>query len=159
MRWSMWNTWHLLLSHSTLLISCFLCCLVTHLCLTLCGTMDCMQHSRLPCPSLSLGVCSNSCPLSRWCHPTISSSVTAFSSYPEYFPALGSFTMSRLFASGGHRIGASVSASVLSVSIQGWFPLELTGLISLLSKGLSRVFSSTVRGSTLTETTYPGQAP
>ena len=101
-----------------------------------------LQHASLPCPSLSPGVCSNSCPLSRWCHPTISSSVTPFSSCPQCFPASGSFPMSQLFAWGGHSIGASASASVLPMNIQGWFPLGFTGLI-LLSKGLSRVFSST----------------
>ena len=96
-----------------------------------------LQHARFPCPSLSLGVCSNSCPLSWWCHPTVSSSDAPFSSCP----ALGCFPVSQLFASGGQSIGAS--ASVLPVNIQGWVPLRLTGLISLLSKGLSRVFSST----------------
>ena len=85
--------------------------------------------------------CSNSCPLSQWCHPTISSSVATFSSCPQSFPASGSFPMSWLFTSGGQSIRAS--ASVLPVNIQGWFPLRLTGLISLLSKGLSRVFFST----------------
>ena len=90
------------------------------------------------CPSLSPGVCSNSCPLSEWCHPTISFSITPFSSCPQYFPASGSFSMSWLFASGGQNTGASV----LPVNIQGWFSLALTGLISLWSKGLSRVFSS-----------------
>ena len=98
-----------------------------------------LQHPRLPCPSLSLRVCSNSCPLSQWCLPIISSSVTRFSC-PQSFPALESFPM-RLFTSGGQNIGAL--ASVLPTNIQGWFPLELTGLISLLSKGISRVFSST----------------
>ena len=99
-----------------------------------------LQHSRLPCPSPSPGVCSNSCPLSWWCHPTISSPVIPFSC-PQYFPALGSFPVSQLFTSGGQSIGAL--ASVLPMNIHGWFPLGLTGLISLLSKGLSRVFSST----------------
>ena len=102
-----------------------------------------LQHSRLPCPSLSLGVCSNSCPLSRWCHPTISSSVTCFTFCPQYFPASGSFPMSHLFTSGGQSIGASASTSVLPMNIQGLFPLGWTGWISLLFKGLSRVFSST----------------
>ena len=88
-------------------------------------------------------VCSNSCPLSWWCHPTISSSITHFSSCPQPFPASGSFPKSWLFASGGKRIAALASASVLPMNIQNWFPLGLTGLISLLSKGLSRVFSST----------------
>ena len=101
-----------------------------------------LQHARLPCPSLPPRVCSNSCPLSQWCHPAMSSSVISFSSYPQSFPASGSFSMSQLFTSGGQSIGASASASVLSVNIQGWFPLALTGLI-LLSKGLLRVFSST----------------
>ena len=102
-----------------------------------------LQHARLPCPSLSPGVCSNSCPLSWWCHPEISSSVTHFSSCPQSFPASGSFPVSRLFTSGAQSVGASASASVLPVSIQGWFPLGWTGLISLQSKGLSRVFSNT----------------
>ena len=84
---------------------------------------------------------SNSCPLSRWCHPTISSSVTSFSSCPQSFPASGSFLMSQLFASGGQSIEASASASLLPMNFQGWFPLGLTGLI-LQSKGLSRVFSN-----------------
>ena len=96
-----------------------------------------LQHARLPCPSLSPRVCSNSCPLSRWCYPTISSSVTCFSSWLQSFP-LGSFPMSWLFASGGQSFGASASASVLPMNIQGWLPLGLTGLISVLSKGLSR---------------------
>ena len=88
-----------------------------------------------------LGVFSNSCPLSRWCHPTVSFSVAPFSSCPQSFPALGSFPMSQLFISGGQAIG--VSASVLPVNIQSWFPLGFISLISLLSKGLTRVFSST----------------
>ena len=104
-----------------------------------------LQHTRLLCPSLYPGVCSNSCSFSQWCHPTISSSVALFSSCPQSFPASGSFPVSQLLASGGQRIGASVSASVLTVNIQDWFPLELTGWISLLLKGLSRVFSSTIR--------------
>ena len=102
-----------------------------------------LQHARLPYPSLSPGVCSNSCPLSCWCHPTISSSVAPLSSYSQSSPASGSFPMSWLFPSGGQNIGVSASASVLPVSIQGWFPLGLTGLISFQSRGLSRVFSST----------------
>ena len=98
------------------------------------------QHARLPCPSPSPRVCSKSCPLSRWCHPTISSSVVPFSSCPQSFPTSGSFPGSWLFASGGQIIGASASASGLTMNIQGWFPLGLTGLISQ-SKGFSRVFS------------------
>ena len=88
-------------------------------------------------------VCSDSCPLSWWCYLTISSSATHRSSCPQSFPASGSFPMSRLFTAGGQSIGASASASVLPMSIQGWFPLGLTGLIFLLSKWLSRVFSNT----------------
>ena len=93
------------------------------------------QHTRLLCPSVSLGVCSNSCPLSQWCHPTISSSVAPFSSCPQSFPTKESFPMSGLFASGGQSIEASVSGSVLPMNIQGWFPLRLTGLISLPVQG------------------------
>ena len=100
-----------------------------------------LQHARLPCPFLSPRICSNSCPLHWWCHLNISSSVTSFSSCPQYFPLSGSFPMSWLFASSGQSIG--MSALVLPINIQGWFSLGLTGLISLLSKGLSRVFSST----------------
>ena len=105
-----------------------------------------LQHVRLPCPSPSSGACSNSCPLSQWCHPTISSSVVPFSSCLQSFPASGSFPMSWLFASGGKSIGASASASDLPMNIQDWFPLGLTGLISLQSKELSRVFPSTTVG-------------
>ena len=90
-----------------------------------------LQHARLPCPSPSPGACSNSCPLNRWYHPTISSSVIPFSSCPQTFQASGSFLMSRLFTSGGQSIGASTS--VLPMNIQDWFPLGLTGLISLQS--------------------------
>ena len=99
-----------------------------------------LQHSRLFCPSVSPEVCSNSCPLSWECHPTISSSVVHFFSCPQPFPASGFIPMSRLFASGGQSIGVSASASVLPMNTQGWFPLGLTALISLQSKGLSRVF-------------------
>ena len=99
-----------------------------------------LQHTRLPCPSLSPRVCSNSCSLSPWCHPTITSSVTHFSCH-QSFPASGSFPVSWLFASGSQSNGAS--ASVLPMNIQGWFPSGLTGMISLQSKGLSRVFSIT----------------
>ena len=102
-----------------------------------------LQHARLPCPSLSTRVCSNSCPFSQWCHPTISSSVVPFSSRLQSFPAARSFPVSQLFASGGQSIGASGSTSVLPMNIQDWFPLGLTGLISLLSKRLARIFSST----------------
>ena len=102
-----------------------------------------LQHTRLPCPSLFPGACSNSCPSSQWCHPTISSSIIPFSSCLQSFPASGSFQMSQLFTSGGQSIGTSASASVLPMNIQDWFPLGLTGLISLLSKRLSRVFYNT----------------
>ena len=84
-----------------------------------------LQHAGLPCPSLSAGVCSNSSPLSQWCHPTIPSSVTPFSFCPQSFPASGSFPMSRLFALGDRSVGASASASVPPMNIQGWFPLGL----------------------------------
>ena len=102
-----------------------------------------LQHARLPCPSPTPRVHSNSRPLSWWCHPTTSSSVVPFSSCPLSFPASGSFPMSWLFASGDQSIGALASASYLPMSIQGWFPLGLTGLISLQSKGLSRIFFNT----------------
>ena len=102
-----------------------------------------LQQARLPCPSSTPKAYSNSCPLSQWCHPTISSSVVPLSSCLQSFPALGSFPMSHFFASGGQNIGVSASASVLPTNIQGWFPLELAGLISLQSKGLSKVFCNT----------------
>ena len=119
----------------------YCCCPVAKSYLTL--RHNGLQHARLPCPSVPTGICSNSCPLSQWCHPTISSSVASFSSCPPSFTASRSFLRSRLFASGGQSIGASVSASVLPMNVQGWFPLRLTALISLLFKGISRVFSST----------------
>ena len=99
-----------------------------------------LQHTRLPCPSPTPRAYSNSCPLNRWCHPTISSSVVPFSSCLKSFPASGSFPVSQFFTSGGQSIGVSASASVLPMNIQDWFPLGWTGWISLLSKGLSRVF-------------------
>ena len=116
---------------------CF-CYSVAKSCLTLvpCG----LQHTRLPCPSLSPRIGWNSCSLSRWCHPAISSSVTPFSCL-QSFPASGSFPMSQLFASGGQNIGVSASTSVLFT--QDWSPLGWSGWISLQSKGLSRVFSNT----------------
>ena len=101
-----------------------------------------LQHTRLPCPSPTPGACSNSCPLNWWGHPTISSSVIHFSSCLQFFPASESFLMSQIFTSGGQSIGASASASVLPMNIQDWFPLGWAGLISLQSKGLSRVFSN-----------------
>ena len=120
--------------------NCCCHCSVPKSYLTLSHPTDC---SRPVCPSLSPSVCSNSCPLSQWCHPTASSSTTPFSFCLQSSPASGSFTMGPLFASSSWSTRASASASVLPMNIQGWFPLGLTGLISLLSKGLSRVFSST----------------
>ena len=114
---------------------------VTQSCLTL--WPHGLQHARLPYLSPTPRTYSNSCPLSRWCHPTISSSVVPFSSHLRSFPTSGSFQTSQLFKSGGQSIGVSASASVLPMNIQDWSPLGWTGLISLLSKGLSRVFSST----------------
>ena len=102
-----------------------------------------LQHSRQLCLSPAPRACSNSCPLSWWCHPTISSSAVPFSSCLQSFPASGSFPMSQLFISGCHSIGVSASASVPPMNIQDWFPLGGTGWISLQSKGLSRVFSNT----------------
>ena len=102
-----------------------------------------LQHARPPCPSPTPGAYLNSCPLSRWCHPTISSSVVIFSSCLQSFLALGSFQISQFFPSGGQSIGVSASTSVLPMNIKDWFPLEWTGWISLQSKGLSRVFSNT----------------
>ena len=101
------------------------------------------QHARPPCLSPTPRVHPNSCPSSRWCHPTISSSVVPFSSCPQSFPASGSFQMSQLFASGGQSIGVSASTSVLPMNAQDWSPLGWTGWTSLQSKGLSRFFSNT----------------
>ena len=101
------------------------------------------QHTRPPCPSPTPGVHPNPCPLSRWCHPTISSSVIPFSSCPQSFLASGSFQMNQLFASGSQSIRVSASISVLPMNTQHWSPLGWTGWISLQSKGLSRVFSNT----------------
>ena len=117
------------------------CCSVTQSCPTL--QPHGLQHARLPCPSPSPRACSNWCPLSWWCHPTISSSVIPFASHLQSLPSSGSFPMSWLFMSGGQSIGASASTSVLSMNIQGWFYFRLTGWIFLQSKGLSRVFSNT----------------
>jgi len=102
-----------------------------------------LQQARPPCPSPTPGVYLNSCPLSWWCHPTISSSVIPFSSCLQSFPALGSFQMSQHFPSGGQSTGVSVSESVLPMNTQDWSPLERTGWISLQSKELSRVFTIT----------------
>ena len=102
------------------------------------------EHARPPCPSPIPGVYSNSCPLSWWCHPNISASVIPFSSHLQSFPASGSFPMSQFFTSGGQSIRVSTSTSVLPMNIQNWFPLGWTGLISLQSKRLSRVFSNII---------------
>ena len=101
----------------------------------------CFKKLLKHCPSPE--VCPNSCPLSQWCYPTISSFVVPFSSCPQSFPASGSFLLSWFFASGEQNIRISVSASVLPMNIQGWFPSGLTGLITLQPKGISRIFSST----------------
>ena len=101
-----------------------------------------LQYTSLPCPLIYPRICSNSCPLSQWCHPTISSSVAPSSSFPQSFPASRPIPVSQLFQSGDQSIGASVS--VLPMNIQDWLPTGLTGLISLLSRGLSRVFSTTI---------------
>ena len=102
-----------------------------------------LQHARPTCPSPTPRPYSNPCPLNRWCHPTISSSVVSFSSCPQSFPASGSFPMSHFFTSGGQSTGVSASASIPPMNSQNWFPLGGTGWVSLQSKGLSRVFSST----------------
>ena len=101
-----------------------------------------LQYARLPCPSPTPRACSNPCPLSWWCHPTIPSSVIPFSSCLQSFPTSGSFPMSQFFASGGQSIGVSASASVLPMNIQDWFPLGWTGWIYLKAKSLSRDFSN-----------------
>ena len=102
-----------------------------------------LQPHQASLSSLYPGACSNSCPLSQWCHPTILSSAALFSSCPQSFPPSESFPVSWLFGLAGQNIGASTLASVLPMNIQGWFPLGLTGLISFMSKGLPRVFFST----------------
>ena len=122
------------------LLLCWSCCSATKSCLIL--RPHRLKHAKPPCPSLPLGVCSNSFPLSWQCYPTISSSVAPFSFCLQSFPPSGSFKMGQLLSSHGQSIGASASASVVPMSIQNWFALGLTGLISLLSKGPTRVFSS-----------------
>ena len=116
---------------------------VAQSCPNLCDPMNRSTPARPPCPSPMPGVHPNPCPLCRWCHPTISSSVVPFSSRPQSFPASGSFQMSQLSASGGQSIGVSASTSILPMNTQDWSPLGWTGLISLQSKGLLRVFSIT----------------
>ena len=124
-----------------------------------------LQNAKLPCPSPTPGVYSNSCPLSQRCHPTILFSVILFFSCLQSFPASRSFPVSQFFSSGGQSIGVSASAPVLLMNIQDWFPLGLTGLISLQSKGLSRVFNTTVQLVVLkcvvpwTSSTFSGLAP
>ena len=118
------------------------CCSVAKLCLTLWDPVHCSTPG-LPVPSPTPRACLNSSQLSQWCHPAISCSVVPLSSSLQFFPASWSFPVSHFFASGGQNIGASASASVLPMNIQGWFTLELTGLNSLLSKELVRVLSST----------------
>ena len=126
------------------------CNIVTHSVQFICSVMSDslrphgLQHARPPCPSPTPGLYPNSCPLSQWCHPAISSSVVPFSSCPQSFPASGSFPVSQLFASGGQSIWVSASKSVLSMNTQDWCPLGWTGWISFQSKGLSRVFSITI---------------
>ena len=125
------------------LLICWCLFSVAESCPTLSDIMDCTTPGTPAlCPSLFLRVCSDSCPLSQWCYPNILCPTTLFFCL-QPFPASGCFPMSQLYASSGQSIGTSASASVLPMNIQGWFPLGLTGLISLQSKGLSRVFSST----------------
>ena len=119
-----------------------ICCLAAQSCPTNSLQAHGLQPTRFPCLSPSPRAYSNSCPLSQWCHPTISSSVVPFSSCLLSLLSSGSFPTSQLFPSGGQSIRASASASAFPVNIQGWYPLGLTGLISLLSKGLSKVFSN-----------------
>ena len=136
---SLWSSFHIhtwLLEKTLVQFSS-----VTQLCLTL--RPQGLQHARLPCPSSTLGAYANSCPLSWWCHPTISSSVVPFSSHLQSFPASGSFKMSQFITSSGQSVGVSASASVLPMDTPNWFPLGWTGWISLQAKGLLRVFSNT----------------
>ena len=136
----LWEKFFMLGSSIFIFMNYCCCCSVAKLCSSLCDPMDCSMPA---CPSLSPRVCTNSCPLSWWwCHPTISSSGIGVFSCPQSFPTAGSFPMSQLFASGGQSIGASALASVLPMNIQSKFPLGLTGLIFLQSKGLSRVVIS-----------------
>ena len=132
------RNWHNIVKQ----LCCGCCWLVAQSCLTLCDPMDCSLPGLLV-PHSSPEVCPSSCPFHWWCHPAISSSDALFSFCLQLFPASGTFPMSQLFASDDQNIGVSASASVLPVSIQGWFLLRWTGWISLQSKGLSGVFSST----------------
>ena len=135
--WESASVWH---THS--FVSLFLLLLFSHSVVSNSLRPQGLQHARLPFPSPTPGVFWNSCPLTQWCHPAISSSVVPFSSCPQSFPASGSFPMSQFFESGGQIIGASASASVLPVNIEDWSPSEWTGWISLQSKGLPRVSSN-----------------
>ena len=117
---------------------------VTQLSPTLCDLMDCMQHARPLCPSPTPGTYSNSCPLSQWCHLTISSPVVPFSSCPQSFPASESFPMAQFFTLGGQSFEVSASTSVLPMNTQDWSPLGWTDWISLQSKALSGVFSNAI---------------
>ena len=138
-----WNTWmYICCCRVWYFYKCWLAVVQSPSCVWFFVT-PCTAARWPPCLSPSPGVCSDSCPLSQWCYPTISSSVVPFSC-PQFFPASGSFPVSRLFASGGQSIGASAPASVLPVNIQGWFPLGLIGLISLQSEGPWRIFSITI---------------
>ena len=134
----MWYYEYLALSHPKMVVVLFSYSVVSDFLLP-----RGLQHVRLPCPSPSCRASSNLCPLNQWCHPTISSSVIPFFPCLQFFPALGSLLMTQLFVSGGQSTGVSTTTSVLPVNIQDWFSLGLTGLISLQSKGLSRVFSIT----------------
>ena len=121
-----------------------LCCSVPKSCLTFCNSTG-LKHARPPYPSLSPGVCPSSCPLSQWAYPTISSSASLFFFlYPPSFPASGTFPMSQLFALDDQNTEVSASTSVLPVSIQGWFPFRLTGLVSLMSKEISRCSKASI---------------
>ena len=111
-------------------LHCYFCCYITKSCLTL--WPHGLQHARLLCPPLSPGICSNSCPLTQWCHLTISSSAGPFSICFQSFPGSGSFLMNLLFASGGQSIGASASAPVLPMNIQGWFPLKMIKMVNFM---------------------------
>ena len=138
-RFTIWATREVLLRLKPIPIQF---CSVAKSCLTLLRPHG-LQHARHPCPSPAPGACWNPCPSTQWCHPTISSSVGPFSSRLQSFPVSRSFQMSQFISSGGQNTGASASASVFQIKIQDWFPLWLTGWISLQNKGLSRVFFNT----------------
>ena len=148
------RVFHVLAFVNNATMSICYCCSVAHSCLTLCDPVDCSMPGFLVLHSLL-----ELCPLSQWCHPTSSSSVASLSSCFQPFPASVSFPMSWLFLLGGQSIGASASATVFPMNIQSWFPLGLTGLISLLSKGLSRVFSSSIIRKHLFFSTQPSLWP